>query len=95
MKFEGAVAFLFSLWIVVLATPEYCKIVYPYEDTAWGPIYLPRISPYQCGPINSLSPDPPEGQYPTASQTVTLKGDTGVSGTTIPSPSPSIGTADF
>lgn len=88
-----AVDALILLTVLMLTSQAYCYDVGPFPkgddgQTYYGPSVSPS-RPLSCLPVSSIPDDPPQAQYPTSAVSFVLKGDTGVSGTTIAAPSPS------
>lgn len=87
---------LILVTVLSLATQAYCIDVSPLLKGGDG-FQFNRQSEFarrflSCSPINKIPDDPPEKHFPTSTSPLTLKGDTGVagtSGTATPSPSPS------
>ncbi len=89
-----AVEALIVLNVLMLFSQAYCYEVDPLPKGDDGQSYYsPSVSPSRplsCFPVSNIPDDPPQGQFPTLGFSPSLmKGDTGVSGTTIASPSPS------
>lgn len=85
---------LIVLTVLMLTSQAYCYDVGPFPKGDDGQsYYCPSVSPSRplsCFPVSNIPDDPPQEQFPTLGFSPSLmKGDTGVSGTTIASPSPS------
>ena len=61
----------------------------PNDGTNQYHITNNRSNSLSCETINNIPDDPPERHYPTSDTPISLKGETGTAGTSLPSVSPS------